>query len=380
MGIKYTAIGSGYYRVFRNGIEISKHTSEREANERAVNEELANPASEVTYKHDYEVKVESVTIAPPVTPTPIPPTPTTFQLYSPTSYVNKKLSAEPLHANSSGLVAEMFENIKIAGGWVATTPYSHPIYYVNGSTVPKVKVYLTGPYAAGGAVEAELLKGVPIPSSVVIAAGTDAHLCIIDKDANREYDFYRLKPRANGDWEATSAGILDNVTTCDGTLEKRSDGRWNSATASHIPLALGVITLKELEAGVIPHGLFIAINRPAGDWQNWIWPAKSTDGYYMGTNAIQEGRRFRFPANIVINPAWTPLVKMIVTAVRDYGMVVGDKTGAGVSFYVEDPTQYGKGQEVLTPYLGTKKLWEAFGSSAAPSSSEFPWMQLEALA
>lgn len=370
--MKLTAIGSGYYRVFKDGVEFSKHTSEREALESAFNLESANPTANVTYKHDYEVKVEIIVAVP--TPTPTFAT-VAFRLYSPDSIWNKKLTTEAAHPNSAALAIEMHENMKIAGGWVATNQYSHPIYYVDKNT-PKVPVYLLQEPA--GQVAQEILSGVPIPPSVMIASGTDGHLCIIDKDADKEYDFYKMKFNTTTNrWEAKTCGILPNVSNSDGTLKRLSV--WNSATASHIPLAAGVITLKELETGVIPHALFIAINRPKNGWQSFVYPAKSTDGWYTGPNPIEEGRRFRFPANITIDPAWTPLVKMIVTAVRDYGMIVGDKTGAGVSFYVEDPTQYGKDQTVIDPYLSGKKLWNAFGSASIPNP-EFPWLQLEALA
>jgi len=40
-----TAIGSGYYRVYVNGLEASKHLQEREAVERALELKAASPSA-----------------------------------------------------------------------------------------------------------------------------------------------------------------------------------------------------------------------------------------------------------------------------------------------------------------------------------------------
>lgn len=55
-----TAVNSGYYRVFVDGVQVSQHNSDREANERACNEKEANPDMEVYYDHDYKVVIENM--------------------------------------------------------------------------------------------------------------------------------------------------------------------------------------------------------------------------------------------------------------------------------------------------------------------------------
>jgi hypothetical protein len=58
--IKYTAQAGGYFRVLVDGAEVSKHTTEREALERAENEEQLDPSRDIVVTHDgYNVKVES---------------------------------------------------------------------------------------------------------------------------------------------------------------------------------------------------------------------------------------------------------------------------------------------------------------------------------
>lgn len=83
--LKLTAVGSGYYRVFVDGIQVSQHTAEREAIESAADHALTGAV--VYYDHDYRVDVEAAVAAPapPVvepiehkpTPPPVDPAPPT---------------------------------------------------------------------------------------------------------------------------------------------------------------------------------------------------------------------------------------------------------------------------------------------------------------
>jgi hypothetical protein len=70
MPITLTATGSGYYIVSVNGVDVSRHTAEREANEAVFNIAEANPSASVRYWHDYSVTV--LYTAPAATPAPAP--------------------------------------------------------------------------------------------------------------------------------------------------------------------------------------------------------------------------------------------------------------------------------------------------------------------
>ena len=57
--LEVVAEGSGMYRVFVDGVQVSQHTSERKALKRALNEKLvAGRSMNVWYDHDYLVRVE----------------------------------------------------------------------------------------------------------------------------------------------------------------------------------------------------------------------------------------------------------------------------------------------------------------------------------
>lgn len=54
--ISFTAVGSGYYRVMKNDVQFSQHTTEREALESLANVLLGDPAANVYMYHDYRVE------------------------------------------------------------------------------------------------------------------------------------------------------------------------------------------------------------------------------------------------------------------------------------------------------------------------------------
>jgi hypothetical protein len=59
--IEFTARGSGYYRLYVDDVEISRHVTERECIERAVNEKTTTNV--IHYVHDYTVDVVALTDA-----------------------------------------------------------------------------------------------------------------------------------------------------------------------------------------------------------------------------------------------------------------------------------------------------------------------------
>lgn len=338
------------------------------------------------YNLDFEAEIDDIAVpVPDPVPTPIPtpiptptptPTPTPGLIYSPTSFWNKKLTIEPLHSNSVALVAELVAQTKNPpADWptININSYTRAVYFVT-TDIPKRPVSL--PNKPGITNDIELKKGIRVPNGVLASNGADGHLCIVDLIDKKEYDFWQFK-EVNGNLQASDAGIMYDVLNSDGTLQYRGHGDWNSATASHLPLAGGLAMWSELKAGVIPHGLAIAIFRPSNKAK---WPAKTSDGGYTGPNAIDEGQRFRFPSNITINASWCPLIKMMVTAIRDYGLVVVDRSSC-VVFCVEDGKQYApvgtvdKGSwaysQISNNYMGGKHTWEII--------SQMPWSQLVAL-
>ncbi len=300
---------------------------------------------------------------------------TSGMLFGPTAFWNTKLpSTQKIHANSSGLVSELVSNTKLNTPWINTTKYSTPLYIVDSSALKKpVSIVQNGKTLTWTALHAACQKGIPIPQNATAAQGTDGHITIWDRSSDKLYEFWKFKKDAYGKWTAAWGGILSNVSTCGGIMPKVLNpvGGYDmyGATATGLPVAGGTILLRELQFGNIPHALALNIVRPKL-WKYYAWPAQRSDGFYTGGNAIMEGQRFRLPPNVTINPTWPPLLKMMVVAARDYGLVVRDQGGC-VAFSAEDTTQYGYNGRISQFYSGLTP-----GQIAA----KFPWSQLKALA
>ncbi len=300
--------------------------------------------------------------------------------FRPDSFYNKKLQAnEPIHPNSAGMVSELVRQTKVGPGipylpGINTGDFSSPIYVVKDPAAPKIPVTIVqgGAEATWSTFNKVVKKGIRIPVNALPATGSDGEIGIWDQVDDVYYDFWQLK-KVNGNWQASWGGYIADVSNSDGIIPVIKNV-WGGpeaqgATATSLPLMGGSIYVADLKAGVIPHGLGIAI--PEGP-NKFVYPAQRTDGgvkFFEGPNSIPAGTRFRFPADITINPNWAPIVKMMVAAVRDYGVVVQDRAGA-VVFYMEDTRQYGTVD--LSPYFGGKWAYELM-------SQQFPWDKLQVL-
>ena len=299
------------------------------------------------------------------------PTPSSGGLFSKTSFWNETLSSsQALNQNSTNLVKTLVSETKEAAPWMNTKQYSTP-YYVVDSKTPKVSVSIVqnGKVLTLTLLNTDSHKGVPVPQNAIPAAGTDGHITIYDKSTDTLYEYWQLK-KVNDQWQASWGGILYNASISNGVMPVVTNAgggkEYWGATATGLPAIGGTILLSELKAGKIPHVLALAIPQIKN---TFVSPAERTDGTATGANAIPAGERFKFPSTIQIDPSWSPLMKMMVQAVRDYGLVIRDTAGS-VTFYGEDPTQYGG--DPYNAYYGGKSLTDVM--------KEFPWSALEALA
>lgn len=320
--------------------------------------------------------------APTPVPTPTPtPAPTGRRKFSPTSFYNKKLDANAaIHANSDGMVGELVRQTKVnAAAGIPYLPginsgngYSTGIYIVKDPATPRVPVIMVQ-----GGKEATWFpffnewktKGIRIPENALVAGGTDGTLCIWDQVDDIEYDFWQLK-KVNGVWNCSYGGQISDVSNATGIMPT-INGVKTGSTATSLALLGGCILWSELKAGVIGHALGLAI--PQGS-SKYVYPAQRTDGgvqFWDGVNSLPAGTRFRFPADIVINPAWCPMIKMMVEAVRDFGCVIQDRAGA-VVFYAEDTRQF-TGKDEITAFYGGKYAYQIM-------SEQFPFDKLKVLA
>lgn len=277
--------------------------------------------------------------------------------------------AASLDPSSSALVGRLVqmvdeEEAKHYGPWINTTAWSVPVYSVPAGQ-PRVPVTLdvSRPYAAS--LKATLAAGVPIPSDAHPARGTDQTLVVWQPSTQTLWEFWRARRLADG-WHARWGGVMTHVSQNPGYFTGQ-DQIWG-ATATSLASTGGLITPKELRAGVINHALAMAL--PVIRARQWAWPAQRTDGQDFSADSIPEGAHFRLDPSLNLNALHLPRVTLILArAAQRYGIIVRDKAG-NVALYAEDPTPTG-----MNPY---PLLFD--GEYPSKLLARFPWAHLQLLA
>ncbi len=274
----------------------------------------------------------------------------------------------PVDAKSPALVDELARQVRSNFDHhfyptINTTKYSAPIY-----TVParqrRTRVTLVGGRARyGGRVQA-VLEDVPIPRDAEPAAGNDGHIVIWQPATDTMWELWKASKTDRG-WVCSWGGRIEDASKSRGYFYD-SSGINQGATATSLPLAGGLITLRDLHRGRIDHALAMAI--PASRGGAWAFPAQRSDGNVRSTDAIPAGARFRLDPDVDIAALDLPqFTAMLARAAQRYGIYVRD-TSPVVTLYAEDPTPTGSNP------------WSA---AITPSSREvlrrFPWDKLQVM-
>jgi hypothetical protein len=301
-----------------------------------------------------------------------------FRFFSPTSFWNEALSTDaPLDPSSAAIAGPFDEKIvkeEEAGKTpvaINTTSWSVPIYTVpaDQATV-KVRVTTENIWATPALQAA--WEAVPLPADAQPAAGTDKHLVVWQPSTNQLWEFWQLEDTSEG-WQAGWGGAMQNASSDPGVYGPEA---WPGATAgwgasaSSLSIAGGLITLEDLEKGVINHALAIGIPEVrAGVYAS---PAQRTDGTSTSSLSLPEGAHLRLEPGLDLKALHLPRsTLMIAEAAQRYGIVVRDHA-ASVSFYAQDPTPTG-----TNPYAGPHGYFE--GKSTGQILASFPWSHLQLL-
>lgn len=230
---------------------------------------------------------------------------------------NTPVDTLPLDPNSDAYVASIGASTKVHpdfGTVYQGSPIGIPYVTVPG-TQPKVPIFFEyddesdpGPY--------------PIPPNPPTEGGSDAHILVIDRDNCILYEVYRADLQPNGVWDAGSGAIFD---LCSNTL--RPDG-WTSADAAGLPIFAGLVRYDEVASGEIKH----ALRFTAENTRNvHIWPARHDASDLTGSQYPPMGQRFRLRADFPISAGYSNEVKVIMQALKKYGIILADN---GSDWYI----------------------------------------------
>ncbi len=297
-----------------------------------------------------------------------------FRFYSPASFWNRPVPASAaLDPRSAAIVASLADEVEAeeaagSGPAINTSSYSVAVYTVPRDQ-PTVRVTLDNAHAP--ALQAAW-RAVPVPAGAKPAAGTDGTMVIWQPATDRLWDFWRAVEKPDG-WHAAWGGATRRVSEASGVYgpsswpgAKRS---WGTSAAS-IGVVGGLVTLEDLELGVVNHALQMALPRVRAGV--YALPAARTDGQSHDPLALPEGAHLRLDPRLNLAALQLPRLTLILArAAQRYGIVVNNRA-ANVAFYAQDPTPTG-----TDPYRGPDGYFE--GSYPRRLLARFPWRHLQLL-
>ncbi|MBO0700586.1 MAG: hypothetical protein J2P46_19475 [Zavarzinella sp.] len=141
----------------------------------------------------------------------------------------------------------------------------------------------------------------------------DRHASVVDPVNRKLYEFYQLRKTGAG-WEATQSSVFDLASN-----KLRPDG-WTSTDAAGLPIFPAVVRYDELKRGAIDHALRVTVRRTR---RAYVYPATHFASRLTDENLPRMGERFRLKKDFDVS-GFSPEVKVILTALKKYGMLVAD--------------------------------------------------------
>jgi len=152
------------------------------------------------------------------------------------------------------------------------------------------------------------------------SAPYDAHTLVIDRAKCVLYETWNTH-RCNGQWNASSETMWDL-----NNYESRPYG-WTSADAAGLPIFPGLVRYEEVASGAIKHAIRFTMAHTKNDHNNgyFVAPATHAAGNIWGVSNVM-GMRIRLKASFDIS-GFSPTNQVILTAMKQYGMILADNGG-----------------------------------------------------
>jgi hypothetical protein len=233
---------------------------------------------------------------------------------------NRDISGDPVDPNSANLIASIGLNTGLHpdfGTVWNNAPNGIPYVVVSGT---QAKVSVTFDYAD------ESDPGpYPVPANAPIEGGAsstgDRHVLIIDKDNKKLYELFSAYPQGSG-WHAGSGAVFDL------TSNNLRPAGWTSADAAGLPIFPGLARYDEaVQQGAINHALRFTVSRTR---RAYVAPATHFASSNTDPNLPPMGMRVRLKASFDVTP-FPPCMRVILTALKKYGMFVADN---GSNWYI----------------------------------------------
>jgi hypothetical protein len=239
---------------------------------------------------------------------------------------NARVDSLPVHANSSTWVGAIGSSTGLhpdfgSGDWPPGSgmPIGIPYTTVLGTQTP-----VTITYAAGGYPGESDPGPFPIPPNAPIEGGNfitntgDRHVLVVDRDNCLLYELYNAWKQSDNSWQVYQSSKFDLRSNA---LRPAS---WTSADAAGLPIFAGLARYDEIVAGELKHALRFTVD---GTNNSHVWPARHSTSYHYSASKPPMGARFRLKTSYAIPANFSLPTKIILTALKKYGMIVADNGG-----------------------------------------------------
>lgn len=238
------------------------------------------------------------------------------RVFPPDNPWNQDVSQAPVDPNSDALIASIGLEKPLHpdfGTVYNGTPSGIPYIVVSGRQ-PRVPITFQypgesdpGPY--------------PVPPNAPIEGGPkssgDRHVLVIDRDAWKLYELFSSYPEGHG-WRAGSGAVFDLKS------DKLRPAGWTSADAAGLPIFPGLVRYDEaVEQKAITHALRFTIVKSR---HAYVYPARHYASDRTDPNLPPMGMRVRLKADVDIRK-FPATARVILTALKKYGMIVADNGG-----------------------------------------------------
>jgi hypothetical protein len=227
-------------------------------------------------------------------------------MYPPDNIWNRRVTDLPLDPNSPTYVSQMGPGDKLHADFGIGGGYR---YTVTDGTESNNEMTVASAESDRGPYR--------IPDSAFVEEGSDAHVLVMDRGNCQLYELFGAAHTGPGQWSASSAAIFDLRSN-----HLRPEG-WTSADAAGTAILPGLARFDEVASGRIPHALRFTTRRTR---RAFVWPARHFASSSNDPSLPPMGQRFRLRANVDIS-GFSPQTRVLLTALKEYGMVLSDNGG-----------------------------------------------------
>jgi hypothetical protein len=232
----------------------------------------------------------------------------------------------PVDAQSGPIIAHIGAGTGLHPDF-GPAPYGIPYIVVDQSqALVPVRINSSGYPADSDVVPMPLGPGTPIEGiapGAEVRADNDAHVIVLNRSRNLLYELWHAAPDAGGGWTADGAAVFDlhsNVVR----PSKAGQCGVSSADAAGLPIFPGLVRYDEVESGAIRHALRFTVESSR---KAFVPPAIHWAADMNQSNRAPMGMRVRLKASYEIPDGFHRETRVILQALKTYGMIVADNGG-----------------------------------------------------